>query len=81
MSLEALVADMALVHLLALVEAENMSLQGVSSRVGFVTQVTLKLLHRKYSFQMCGKDFATLNLLTQTQPAQGWQKLSHTGDT
>ena len=44
MSLEALVTHMALVHLLALVVAEDVSLQRVRPGVGFVAQVTLKLL-------------------------------------
>jgi hypothetical protein len=43
-SLEALVAHMALVHLLSLMVAQDVSLEGVRSWVGFVTKVTLILL-------------------------------------
>jgi hypothetical protein len=45
-SLEALVAHMALVHLLALVVAQDVSLEGVRSGVGFVTKVALILLDK-----------------------------------
>ena len=44
MALEALVADVALVHLLALVVAEDVPLEGVGPRVGLLAQVALELL-------------------------------------
>ena len=44
-SLEALVAHIALIHLLPLVVAQDVSLQRVRSGIGFFTEVTLKLLN------------------------------------
>ena len=35
-----------LVHLLSLMEGENVSLQGVGSWIGFLAQVALELLHK-----------------------------------
>ena len=35
-----------LVHLLSLVEGENVSLQGVGSWISFLAQVALELLHK-----------------------------------
>ena len=47
MSLEALVADVTLVHLLALVEGEDVPLERVRARVRFVAHVALELLDIK----------------------------------
>ena len=44
MPLEALVADVTLVHLLALVEGEDVALERVGARVGLVAHVALELL-------------------------------------
>jgi hypothetical protein len=43
-SLEAFIADVALVHFLALVVTQNVALQCVGAWISFVTQMTLKLL-------------------------------------
>ena len=50
MSLEALVADVTLVHLLVLVEGEDVTLQGVRPGVGLVTQVALVVLQGIFNY-------------------------------
>ena len=53
-ALGAFVAPFALVHLLALVEGENVTLEGVCARVGPLAQVTLLLLLLLFSCSLRG---------------------------